>query len=832
MLGSRALSLVVLLIALIFPAGAAADLNIAPGAHATASSWHEEKLLVEKRDSLPRNTVDGSFSTGWRPAQAATGNQWLQLDFTRPWPMRYAWQRLVTRWDAPPKTYRWEASRDGIHWAKLTQRYPQDASDAAAVEGEGSYLRIVVGEAEEASLLEIEAYAGAGGSGSIRAFSVDVDGNQAHLKWDRSGLSNVFLFRLTRSAGLNIDDNGGQARVTSLVAEGPITHATDKIEFPTVEGIEFAFSWALEAYAPNGRLIGQTSVSESFNIPTRSDSPFAMRGVVEGYYGPGYSMTERADLVRFVGMQGGNFYLYGPKLDPYHRDKWREPYPADEVAAFASLVEYGLSHGVSVAWSLSPGLDYRATAADDAAAIAKYLTMYKAGVRWFSLFMDDIPVDADVTAATEQVNLANRIFEALRETDPDTQLIFVPTVYHGEAAKLSGAERRYLEKLADLAAPIYVAWTGTGVFADTMTRAQMEPIAAIVDRPLVLWDNIPVADFFLGRRLNLGPLEGRASDLAAPSTDGTTAVFGYLANPMWLPAANRLPLATIFAYLLAPDSYQGDLSLGEQIIDEAPADLQPVFALWVDAFRTNPLVGVTESTTTQLLAKARAALERGEAPSPAFLAHAAALYFMEPALADFYYPDLAGDLLSAARDTARIGEAILLRWQGWSSSEENERSDRFSASEELLQSLSGWIVSEGQDEALLQDFGAGVRLQGAPALTGSLPAETIIGRARRFSFDLGGGEGRLFGLPGATMQDGVIHWTPGHTGEYRWVVLSTNDAGTGVKYGSIRVVEVPDTAGGGCQSSGPSSTALLFLGALVVFRRWFRFSFTHPRVFR
>ena len=53
------------------------------------------------------------------------------------------------------------------------------------------------------------------------------------------------------------------------------------------------------------------------------DSPFAIRGVVEGFYGVFYTAPQRDDLIRFVGRHGFNYYLYGPKNDRRHRTRWR-----------------------------------------------------------------------------------------------------------------------------------------------------------------------------------------------------------------------------------------------------------------------------------------------------------------------------------------------------------------------------------------------------------------------------------------------------------------------------------------------------------------------------
>ena len=51
------------------------------------------------------------------------------------------------------------------------------------------------------------------------------------------------------------------------------------------------------------------------------------RGVIEGYYGVPYSADVTKDLFRFMARYKMNTYMYGAKSDPYHSQKWAEPYP-------------------------------------------------------------------------------------------------------------------------------------------------------------------------------------------------------------------------------------------------------------------------------------------------------------------------------------------------------------------------------------------------------------------------------------------------------------------------------------------------------------------------
>ena len=78
-------------------------------------------------------------------------------------------------------------------------------------------------------------------------------------------------------------------------------------------------------------------------------SPFRVRGVIEGFYGPFYTHPERLSLLEFLGARGFNFYLYAPKNDRQHRARWREPYAEKILAQFSEAVRVARPPGSSSA---------------------------------------------------------------------------------------------------------------------------------------------------------------------------------------------------------------------------------------------------------------------------------------------------------------------------------------------------------------------------------------------------------------------------------------------------------------------------------------------------
>ncbi|MGL5272890.1 MAG: beta-N-acetylglucosaminidase domain-containing protein, partial [Phocaeicola sp.] len=76
------------------------------------------------------------------------------------------------------------------------------------------------------------------------------------------------------------------------------------------------------------------------------------RGVVEGFYGYPWSHEKRLELIKFLGANKMDTYIYGPKDDPYHsslsnptfskhnvKGGWRLPYPAEEAVKIEELVQ-------------------------------------------------------------------------------------------------------------------------------------------------------------------------------------------------------------------------------------------------------------------------------------------------------------------------------------------------------------------------------------------------------------------------------------------------------------------------------------------------------------
>src|SRR5262249_42497825 len=96
---------------------------------------------------------------------------------------------------------------------------------------------------------------------------------------------------------------------------------------------------------------------------------FAVRGVVEGFYGTPWTHDARLEVIAFLASHGMNAYAYAPKDDARHRAEWRLPYARDELARFGELAAHSAGNGVRFGFSISPGLDIDYEAQTDRSAL-------------------------------------------------------------------------------------------------------------------------------------------------------------------------------------------------------------------------------------------------------------------------------------------------------------------------------------------------------------------------------------------------------------------------------------------------------------------------------
>lgn len=290
---------------------------------------------------------------------------------------------------------------------------------------------------------------------------------------------------------------------------------------------------------------------------TIEDAPvLARRGIIEGFYGDPWSHDERRSALRLAGRLKLNSYVYAPKDDPYHRVRWREPYPDAELELLADLARAGAEHGVDVVVALHPaGSVVFSDDAEHELLAAKARQLLAAGVPDVALLFDDVPPTPvheqdrrrfgdDGRALGEAHALTVRRFgEALDGLRAASDLLVVPMDYAGVAA----SEYR-TAFAAGLPAEALVWWTGRDIVVGEVTRDDIDAAAAVFGDRLLLWDNFPVNDFDRGRAF-LGPLRGRAADVEG------SALRGAWSNPMVEYAPGGFGIAAFADWAWNPRDY-------------------------------------------------------------------------------------------------------------------------------------------------------------------------------------------------------------------------------------------------------------------------------------
>lgn len=366
-------------------------------------------------------------------------------------------------------------------------------------------------------------------------------------------------------------------------------------------------------------------------VKVKNPHPLALRGVIEGFYGQPWTHQDRIDVLHYLGQQRLNTYMYAPKDDAYQRKDWRELYPEAQQANFRELLQVSQKEQIDFYYMISPGNDINlAEPADLAVLCHKLQQMIDLGFNRFGLLFDDIDYHLKGAAAVEfgsaaaaHANLANQVNRFLRSKLTRYQLVVCPTEYDNAQGS------PYLHELTAAMDPeIAMFWTGPSTLAAQISQADLAQMAAVYQRPMIIWDNVPVNDYQRDAELLfLSPYENRTAQISNPHYQ----VVGVVANPMaeWEPS--KLTVGTMANFLWQPAAYDDQRALHEQVAALVQPDLQAAFLTFID-FNRNRFTQETllfeqkvwiaeekqSEITTQLtrLVAAATTLQTGVANSP------------------------------------------------------------------------------------------------------------------------------------------------------------------------------------------------------------------------
>ena len=305
--------------------------------------------------------------------------------------------------------------------------------------------------------------------------------------------------------------------------------------------------------------VNDEGVLKSKEAKIEDEPTMTTRGSIEGFYGNPWSHQDRLNQIEFYGKSKLNTYIYAPKDDVYHREKWREPYPQNEMNRMNELIETSKQNKVDFVFALSPGIDIQLTGtnaeADYQALVNKCQAMYDMGVRSFAIFFDDIKNKQ----GTEQANLLNRFNKEFIQAKGDiTPLITVPTEYDTNAMSNGTELNAYTKNFSETLDPsIKVLWTGTAVVPEGIDITNAEFIKSIYGERVGIWWNYPVTDYITDK-LGLGPVYGLDKGLA-------NELDFLVMNPMEHADLSKISLSTGADYSWNTEAYDYDKSFKDSI---------------------------------------------------------------------------------------------------------------------------------------------------------------------------------------------------------------------------------------------------------------------------
>lgn len=350
---------------------------------------------------------------------------------------------------------------------------------------------------------------------------------------------------------------------SSIVNDGFQLRINDKREIEVETGSLRGFRYAIEALT---LLIQKKDSAIICPIAEINHTPsFSMRGVIEGFYGVPWTNDDRIDLLRFLGENQMNTYMYAPKDDELQRKRWREKYPDEKLEEFKNLLAISEEEKIDFYYMISPGNDIDYTKPSEVEVLTdKLQQLIDSGVRHFGLLMDDIDYQLKgnakirfASAASAHGFLIKQVDDFLKTTLEDYTLVVCPTEYDNANGSA------YLNELTEKVSPeIPFFWTGPSTLARRITTKDIERMADVYKRPMVIWDNVPVNDFEKDyERIFLSPYENRSQRLADPRYQ----VVGVVSNPMAQWELSKLTVHNMGLFLWDAGSFDTHLSWIETV---------------------------------------------------------------------------------------------------------------------------------------------------------------------------------------------------------------------------------------------------------------------------
>ncbi len=281
-----------------------------------------------------------------------------------------------------------------------------------------------------------------------------------------------------------------------------------------------------------------------------------IRGFIEGYYGIPWSNEDRMELMKFGGDFKMTSYIFAPKNDPYHKEKWREKYPAEELAKLKEMVSIGNQTKCRFVWTAHPfmgGFNQQDYKNEIKTLIAKFEHLYTdAGVRQFGVLGDDV----GGLPRSIVVEMMQEVSAWAKSKGDVYDTVFCPGGYNhswqGDYSELNEYDKGFPEN-------IHIFWTGEAVCKpiEQVTlnhfRTHNKPNGEKRRAPL-FWLNWPVNDInhsrmIMGHGTNMLKTDINVEDLA-----------GAVTNPMQESEPSKVAIFQLADYTWNVKGYTGKKS--------------------------------------------------------------------------------------------------------------------------------------------------------------------------------------------------------------------------------------------------------------------------------
>ena len=261
------------------------------------------------------------------------------------------------------------------------------------------------------------------------------------------------------------------------------------------------------------------------------------KGYIEGFYGRLMSLKDRTVILNKLSELSMDFYIYGPKEDPFHRSSWSSIYPDDKTEDLQKFKEIGEKLGIRTYMALSPLISPKDNLKEGIKSIDKKIKQFKdIGFKDFAIFFDDVDFERNEILAKTHSDILNSVSDSINQDNQDS-LIFCPTVYCNRFAKGELKDSPYLKALSkEVPETIPMLWTGKEVVSETISDADIFSLQQVIKNPIIIWDNYYANDY-CPRKLFIGDYQGRDFSENSPMGIGI--------NPTGLPITDSIILSQV-----------------------------------------------------------------------------------------------------------------------------------------------------------------------------------------------------------------------------------------------------------------------------------------------